>query len=101
MQAHHFFFFLEIESAPPTEYKIINDKLIELLKKYGVSPYSLDLQLLTANFQAFYLKQPELGKELLYDALKLPINTREQAKVKMELADIMVYDEKFNQAKFN
>ena len=98
MQAHHFLMEMEIESAPPTEYKIINDKLIELLKKYGVSPYSLDLQLLTANFQAFYLKQPELGKELLYDALKLPINTREQAKVKMELADIMVYDEKFNQA---
>ena len=98
MQAHHFLMEMEIESAPPTEYKIINDKLIELLKKYGVSPYSLDLQLLTANFQAFYLKQPDLGKELLYDALKLPINIREQAKVKMELADIMVYDEKFNQA---
>lgn len=98
MQAHHFLMEMEIEAATPTEYKIINDKLIELLKKYGVSPYSLDLQLLTANFQAFYLKQPELGKELLYDALKLPINTREQAKVKMELADIMVYDEKFNQA---
>jgi uncharacterized DUF497 family protein len=33
---------------------------------------------------------------LLY--LKNSLNIREQARVKMELADIMVYDEKFNQA---
>ena len=98
MQAHHYLMEMEIASALPAEYKNINDKLIELLKKYGITPYSLDLQLLTANFQAFYLKQPELGKELLQNALKLPLNIRHQAKIKMELADIMVYDEKFNQA---
>ena len=98
MQAHHYLMEMEIASALPAEYKNINDKLIELLKKYGITPYSLDLQLLTANFQAFYLKQPELGKELLQNALKLPLNIRDQAKIKMELADIMVYDEKFNQA---
>ncbi|MFD2908754.1 hypothetical protein ACFSX9_08385 [Flavobacterium ardleyense] len=98
MQAHHFLMTMEIESALPEEYKIINDKLTELLKKFGITPYSLDLQLLTANFQAFYLKQPELAKNLLQNTLKLSLNIRDQAKVKMDLADIMVYDEKFNQA---
>ena len=98
MQAHHYLMEMEIESALPTAYNSINEKLTELLKKYGITPYSLDLQLLTANFQAFYLKQPDLGKELLQNALKLPINIRDQAKIKMELADIMVFDEKFNQA---
>ena len=98
MQAHHFLLSMEIESASQKEYATIDLKLQELLKKYGINPYSLDLQLLTAHFDAFYLNQPELGKQLLQNALKLPLNLRDQSKVKMELADIMVYDEKFNQA---
>ena len=98
MQAHHFLISMEIESALQKEYAAIDLKLQDLLKKYGISPYSLDLQLLTAHFEAFYLNQPELGKQLLQNALKLPLNLRDQSKVKMELADIMVYDEKFNQA---
>lgn len=98
MQAHHFLLSMEIETASQKEYSTIDLKLQELLKKYGISPYSLDLQLLTAHFEAFYLNQPELGKQLLQNALKLPLNLRDQSKVKMELADIMVYDEKFNQA---
>lgn len=98
MQAHHFLIALEIELASQENYAAIDVKLQELLKKYGVSPYSLDLQLLTAHFEAFNLNQPERGKQLLQNALKLPLNARDQSKVKMELADIMVYDEKFNQA---
>ena len=65
MQAHHFLISMEIENAPQTDYIIIHQKLQELLKKYGVTPFSLDLQILTAHFEAFYLKQPELGKQLL------------------------------------
>ena len=98
MQAHHFLLSMEIESALQKEYATIDLKLQDLLKKYGISPYSLDLQILSAHFKTFYLNQSKLGIELLQNALKLPLNLREQAEVKMELADIMVYDEKFNQA---
>ncbi len=98
MKAHHYLLSMEMESATSKEYPAIDLKLQELLKKYGISPYSLDLQTLSAHFKTFYLNQSKLGIELLQNSLKLPLNTREQAKVKMELADIMVYDEKFNQA---
>ena len=98
MQAHHFLLSMEIESALQKEYATIDLKLQDLLKKYGISPYSLDLQILSAHFKTFYVNQSKLGIELLQNALKLPLNLREQAEVKMELADIMVYDEKFNQA---
>ena len=98
LQAHHFLLTMEIESASEKEYATIDLKLQELLKKYGISPYSLNIQLLTAHFETFYLNQPELGKQLLQNALKLPLNVRDQSKVKMELADIMIFDEKFNQA---
>jgi len=98
MQAHHFLLSMEIESALQKEYATIDLKLQDLLKKYGISPYSLDLQILSAHFKTFYLNQSKLGIKLLQNALKLPLNLREQAEVKMELADIMVYNEKFNQA---
>lgn len=98
MQAHHFLISMEMESANSKDYPAIDLKLQELLKKYGISPYSLDLQILSAHFKTFYLNESKLGIELLQNTLKLPLNLREQAKVKMELADIMVYDEKFNQA---
>ena len=98
MQAHHFLVSMEIESALEKDYLALDLKLQELLKKYGITPFSLELQILTAHFEAFYLKQTDLGKQLLQNALQLPLNIREESRVKMELADIMVYDEKFNQA---
>lgn len=98
MKAHHFLLSMEMESATSKDYPAIDLKLQELLKKYGISPYSTDLQILSAHFKTFYLNQSKLGIELLQNTLKLPLNVREQSEVKMELADIMVYDEKFNQA---
>ena len=98
MQAHHFLMQMKIEAANSSEYEAIYGELVLLLKKYGISPYSLNLQILAAHFDAFYRKQPKEGIQLLSTALKLPLNVREEANVKMELADIMVFDEKFNQA---
>lgn len=98
MQAHHFLMQLKIENATAKEYPQIQLELQELVKKFGVSPYSLKLQLLLANFEAFYRNQPKNAIEQLQKTLELPLNLREAAAVKMELADIMVYDEKFNQA---
>jgi tetratricopeptide (TPR) repeat protein len=98
MQAHHFLVSMEIESALEKDYLALDLKLQGLLKKYGITPFSLELQILTAHFEAFYLKLTDLGKQLLQNALQLPLNIREESRVKMELADIMVYDEKFNQA---
>lgn len=98
MQAHHFLMQLKIENATAKDYPQIQLELQELVKKFGVSPYSLKLQLLLANFEAFYQNQPKNAMEQLQKTLELPLNLREAATVKMQLADIMVYDEKFNQA---
>lgn len=98
MQAHHFLLSIAIDAAAQKDYPAVHLQLLEVLKKFGISPYSLDLQLLTAHFETFYLNQPKAGVERLQAALQLPLSVREQAKIKMELADVMVFDEKFNQA---
>jgi len=69
-----------------------------LIKQFGVSPYSLSLQIIQAHFFAFNLKQPEQGKIVLKRALDLPLNEYQKADIKMELADIFLFEEKFNQA---
>ena len=98
LQAHHFLLSMEMETATVNEYVTLDIKAQELLKKFGITPFSLDLQLLTAHFKAFYLKQTDSAITLLKNALLLTLNVRDESKVKMALGEIMVFGEKFNQA---
>lgn len=96
--AHSFLMENKIKKAVEKDYPAINAELELLIKKFGVSPYSLSLQTLQAHFVTFNMKNPEQGKTILKKALELPINKYEEADIKMELADILLFEEKFNQA---
>jgi tetratricopeptide (TPR) repeat protein len=98
LEAYNFLLDSQIKNAIPSEYQEIYSRLNSVLEKYHQNPYLTKIVLLTARFEAFYLKNSEIAKKRLNDYLNNSLNIREQAKVKMELADIMVYDEKFNQA---
>lgn len=98
IQSHTFLIKMRIDSAQETEFKTIETDLDLLLKQFGISPYSLSLQIIQAHFLAFHLKNPEQGKTVLKKALDLPLNEYQKADVKMELADILLFEEKFNQA---
>lgn len=88
----------EIETAKPETYSVIQTKFETLLSQFGNSPYAIDLRILAAHFKAFYLNDFEKAKALLEATMEMPINIRQKAKVKMELADVFVFNEKFNQA---
>lgn len=96
--AHDFIISMQIEEALEKDYPVIKQSIENLIKQYGISPYTLDLQLLSANFDAFYLKQFDQSKTTLENALALRLSPRQEAEVKMKLADILVLDEKYNQA---
>ena len=98
IQSHTYLMQIRIDSATEKEYPAVASEMDLLLKEYGVSPYSLSLQILQAHFTTFHLKNPELGKTILKTALELPLNEYQKADVKMELADILLFEEKFNQA---
>jgi tetratricopeptide (TPR) repeat protein len=98
IQSHTFLKQMQIDAAKEIDYKNIDIELTSLLKEFGISPYSLSLQILQAHFVTFKLKNPEQGKTILKTALNLPLNEYQKADVKMELADILLYEEKFNQA---
>jgi tetratricopeptide (TPR) repeat protein len=98
LNAQYFLLKNEIETAKPETYSMIQTKFETLLSQYGNSPYAIDLRILAAHFKAFYLNDFEKAKALLEATMEMPINVRQKAKVKMELADVFVFNEKFNQA---
>ena len=98
IQANSYLLDMKIGKAQEKDYAAINTELTSLLKEYEISPFTLSLQLIQAHFVAFNLRKPEEGKAIIKKALELQLNDYEAAQVKMELADILLYEEKFNQA---
>lgn len=98
IQAHSYLMEMKIDKAQEKDFAAIDSELKSLLKEYEISPISLSLQLIQAHFVAFNLKKPEEGKAIIKKALELQLNDYEAAQSKMELADILLFEEKFNQA---
>ena len=98
IQANSYLIKMKIGKAKEKDFAAINTELQALLKQYEISPFTLSLQLIQAHFVAFNLKKPEDGKAIVKKALELQLDDYDVAQAKMELADILLYEEKFNQA---
>lgn len=89
---------MKVEHANPEDSKKIEALFSELFSTYGKGPATLELQLEKANFLAFYQKQKTEAATLLNNLLETDLNMFQRAKVKLKLADILVLEEKFNEA---
>jgi tetratricopeptide (TPR) repeat protein len=89
---------IKIAKSQEKDYPAINAELQQLLTTYEITPFSLSLQIIQAHFLAFNLKKPEEGKVVIKKALDLNLNEYQRADAKMELGDILLLEEKFNQA---
>jgi len=98
VESHTYLIEMKIDHALEKDYPALTAELEGLIQKYGMSPYTLPLIELQANFTAFHLHDSEKAKTLLKSAMELPINRLQMAEAKMALADILLFEEKFNQA---
>lgn len=98
IQANSYLLKMKIDKATPKDFAQIKTEIEALLKKFEISPYTLSLQLIQAHFVAFNLKNPEDARAIINNTLSLPLNEYQKAQAKMELADILLFEEKFNQA---
>ncbi|KOP37061.1 tetratricopeptide repeat protein [Flavobacterium sp. WLB] len=89
---------IKIDKAQEKDYPAITAELQQLLITYEINPFTLSLQLIQAHFLAFNLKKTEEAKTVVKRALELNLNAYQQADAKMELGDILLLEEKFNQA---
>jgi hypothetical protein len=93
VQAHAYLIRIKIENAEEKDFTNINTE-IEGLTEYEII-YFLSLQLIQAHFVAFKTRE---GRAIIKKALDLRLDDYKVAQVKMELADILLFEEKFNQA---
>jgi tetratricopeptide (TPR) repeat protein len=92
-------YLLEIETIQEqSNYNAINKKYLTLFDTYGMFEQTLPLQIAYGNFLAFYLHQPNEASTFLKQSLKLNLSPFQEATVKLKLGDILVFQEKFNEA---
>lgn len=98
LEAHNNLLQLQIKESSKEQYITIKNTYLELFKIFGLQTQTLNLQISYAHFLAFYMNETKDATSFLENILILPINELEKAKVKLELGDILLLQEKFNQA---
>lgn len=96
--AHQYILEIDTKNADKKTLQRIDDTYKELLNTYGKSELTLPLQLAYGKFLAFDLKDTKTATAFLKESLSLNISHYRQAKIKLLLADILVLQEKFNEA---
>ncbi|NNE33552.1 MAG: tetratricopeptide repeat protein [Winogradskyella sp.] len=98
LTAHQYLLEIKTENATKKELDEIDMAYNDLFKSFGKSELTIPLQLAYGQFLAFYLNDTEKASSFLRESLKLKISEFQEAKVKLLLADILVLQEKFNEA---
>lgn len=98
LHAHHKLIRLETSQSSKENYNDIEAKYHVLFDQFGIASQTLELQIGYAHFLAFYKNEPKKATSFLEKTLELPLSELQQAEVKLELGDILVLQEKFNDA---
>ena len=76
----------------------IHKKYQELLNQYGTSAITINLQLAYANFLTYDFDRPDEAIILLKSILPLANSAFDKGVIQIEIADVLVFTDQFNQA---
>lgn len=96
--AHQSLLEIQTANADKKGLEIINKKYKMLFNDFGSLASTLSLQLSYSQFLAFHYNQPKEASDFLKSSSRLDISPYQEALVKLKLADILVLQEKFNEA---
>ena len=89
---------IRLKTASEKEYPKIKKSYEDLFNEFGNGKKTYQLQLDYNYFLAFQNNKKTLAVSNLKSFSKQPLSRYQKARIKMLLADILVFDEKFNQA---
>ena len=89
---------IKTKIATANDYPNIQKDYETLFETYGKTTQTLNLQINYAHFLAFNFNQQDQAISILKNALKFKISEYDLAPVKLELGDILILKEKFNEA---
>lgn len=98
LQGNQFLLKMRVENEEKENYSEIEKRYTELLEQFGTGLNTLNLQLDFANFLAFKQNKKEEAIALLKQVSDKANRDFDKAMIKIALADILVLQEKFNEA---
>lgn len=98
LRGYQYLMKLRMKMASEKDYPKITQEFEGLLSEYGRGVATYMLQIDYNHFLAFQAENPELAINNLKNLSEEKLTAYQEARVKMELADILVMDEKFNRA---
>ncbi|CAM4315786.1 tetratricopeptide repeat protein [Gillisia hiemivivida] len=98
IQANQLLLDMKLSTAKASDFTGVKKDFEKVLSEFGTGLETMAIQIDYANFLAFKMTEIEEAKQLLNTFSESPLNNFQQAAIKMTLADILVLDQKFNQA---
>lgn len=98
LQAYQLLLEMKIDTETARAYPGIKKEFEALLVQFGSGPETLNLQLKYANFRAFKMNETDEALKMLDELSGKNLSEFDLAAVKMVQGDILVLQEKFNQA---
>ena len=98
IKANNFLLSIETNEVTDNDYTQIQAKYDQLFNDFGLNHQTIDLQLSYAQFLAFNLNKPNESILFLKNSLNQPLSVQQAAQLKLKLGDILVFQEKFNEA---
>lgn len=89
---------IQLMNTDRSRLEAIHKQYKNLVDTHGYKGETLQLQVAYANFLTFKKDTPQPAIQILKNCLDLQLNTRTRAYVKLALGDILVFNQKFNQA---
>ena len=89
---------IELLDASAKQLDEIERQFESLMEEYGYENNTLQLQIAYSNFLTFKKGKPQEAIAILKKCLDLPLERFSKAYVKLALGDILVFDQKFNEA---
>ncbi len=98
MESYQQLMYIDLQLATEKEYPKIEAAFTALFEQYGLEADTYLLQIDYNDFLASHRGEKEKAINNLRELAKKNLNSYQEARVKMKLADILVTDERFNEA---
>ena len=98
LQGEQYLMKIALKTGKPEDFPKIKQQFEALLETYGRNQQTYLLQIDYNHFLGFDLKKPNDAITNLKQLLEENLTDYQEARVKMELSDILVFQEKFNEA---
>lgn len=89
---------LHINIETSEDFGVVNSQFQALFNEYGKSTSTLDIQIAYADFLTFKYNQPDQAIKVLKGALKLRSNNFQKGAIKIKLGEVLVFNNRFNEA---